>query len=605
MSSVFLACYEPNSDSHLPLTLLDEWIPFVSTRQSSRMWHLGQYTIRLRAWSVLEDSARGSYWTWPDQETQGSEAGLCFQGWVREPDEEPLSLTVAQVLKKLCRQGQSEALGALHQRPGQFCGVYIDPEYNLHGFADAFCGQHLYYAYDGARTLVSNRASLIAAYLDGIAQQNRGISPTKLQPRRPDSLQLGWLLTRYESLLGDHMSAWSEIKLLMPGQRLQANQDGPQLKMVSMPTPHRANWDELTQDLIWRAGQLKRLPKVPFQLALTGGFDSRLILGALFKSGSIEQVKRIYLHATKEQADYKAAQQLADHYGLNLEVQSAVDAYRNDSFLSQVPRHSFMIEYLINAWDLKSGNATLELPNYGSLPGHFGELYRSHGKHVISHSHRLILLDHLRLGTLNKHKVLGKEASRYYQSRAQDWLAQQKSPSSLVLDDLHREARMWRWAGHTQMYESLGYPSINLLPDLKLRAGYAQMSLADRLKPTVHFELMRRMDENLAWLPFAKHQWPKSLTKVHNRIAPPPIKGAGNELNRQIHMWRREQEEICAYLMDHQTNRAFFELIDHQALIKRIQFVKNKPTPQHVKGLLATAAIRFALENDLKAYPLA
>lgn len=608
MSSTFIVSVVKTGADHPNFDLLNPWIPCAPQDEGAREWQTEGRDIYVKVWSTLTMSARGSYWAWDDTpESSGDHLdSLCFQGWVREPDDYPLTLSVAEVLRSLCKNGDSDALDALHQRPGQFCLVYIDPQLRVHGLSDAFCGQHLYYYDHHDRVVISNRASLIAAYLDGVEQLDRGHIPTSVQPRRPDPLQLGWLLARHESPVHDPASAWSEIKLLLPGQRAVIDQSGLRLHSVKLPERQRPDWDQLYQDLIWRAGQLRRLPDVPLRMALTGGFDSRLILGALIDADLTDRVDLFFVNATPEHADRRAAQMIADHYQLPFEARDAVDLYRGDPFLSQIPRHSFFIEYMINAWDLKSGSRQGLLPRFGVLPGHFGELYRSHAHTLHSHTHWTIRAHHNR-AKMDRHSLLSNELITYYHERYLAWFKNREVcgvAANHVLDELHREVRMWRWAAQTQMYESLGYPSFNLLPDLKLRASYAHLSLRDRMRPRVHFELMRRVNEELAWLPFAKHQWPKRWAAQLGRAAPMPIQGAGNEVNAQIHMWRREHNEICEFLRAEVSGSPWREVISRDALERRIAFVIAHPTPQYVKGLLGAAAIKYALEHDLTPHPL-
>lgn len=608
MSCTFIVSVVKMGALHPSFDLLDRWVPCSSQDESARVWRAEGREIHVKAWSTLAASARGSYWAWGNASGSGGDdlGSTCFQGWVREPDEYPLTLSVAEVLRLLCQRGDPDALDALHQRPGQFCLIYVDPELRVHGLSDGFCGQHLYYYEGPDRAVISNRASLIAAYLDGVAQLDRGHAPAEVQPRRPDPSRLGWLLARHESPVHEFMSAWSEIRLVSPGHRVVIDHSGLQLHSVALPERQRPDWDKLYEDLIWRAGQLRRLPEVPLRMALTGGFDSRLVLGALIGAELTERVEQFFVNATPEHADRRVAQMVADHYQLPFEARDAVDLHRGDPFLSQIPRHSFLIEYMINAWDLKSGSRAQVLPTFGVLPGHFGELYRSHAHQLYSHTHWTIRAHHGR-AKMNRHSILSSELVDYYHQQYLDWFKERERcnvAANHVLDELHREARMWRWAAQTQMYESLGYPSFNLLPDLKLRAAYAHLSLRDRMRPRVHFELMRRTDEELAWLPFAKHQWPVAWAKRLGRVAPSPAQGAGNEVNAQIHMWRREQREICEFLLDEVSGSPWRDMVPRDALERRITFVVAQPTPQHVKGLLGAAAVKYALERDLTPHPL-
>lgn len=608
MSAAFLAhyrCSPGNESQRLQLSLLTPWLPFVPARAiemcRSTAWGA---ELNMRAWSIGEEAARGSFWSGDDS----SPSALIYQGWLREPESVSLSLSVAEVIETLCAEGDEQALDALHQRPGQFALIYHDPHSRLHALSDAFCGQHLYYSIRGDQILISNRAVLIAGALNGLSQLESGRRPTRVQPRRPDALKLAWHLSRYESPLGDPSAAWEEIKLLLPHQRIVIDEEGLTLTPVEMESPKSIDWDELYADLLWRAGQLRHLPDLKLKLALTGGFDSRLVLGALMGAGVLDRVDQIYLRAEPEHSDYIAAHQIAAHYGFPLKSYSAKTAYiEEDGFFSRVKRHNFFSEYMLNAWDLKGYEASLLAPDSSPLPGYYGELYRSHADLLRSHLWLTLRRRYEDRRFIDRHSLLSELAIDHCYRYHNSWLNERQAvgvPANHVLDEAHREARMWRWASQALLSEASCMPSINLLADVKLRASYAKLCLRDRLAPKVHFELLRRVDDQLAWLPFAKHRWPRAWANAYGRVAVSPVKGAGNEINAQIHMWKRERDQICDFLLSPDVGSAWTEIVDHQKLVKRVELVRAKPTPQHVKGLLGATGIKLALERDLVAYQL-
>ncbi len=605
MSSAFLMSYSLKDVAPLQLSLLDRWVPFVS-HHTVEVHHRNAElpSIQLRAWSLNEEAARGAYWTLSPQRS----VGLVYQGWLREPDDAPMSVSVAEVLEQLCQGGESTALDELHHRPGQFAMVYLDPLGRAHALSDAFCGQHLYFSQVSDRVIVSNRATLIAAALDGFSQLDRGHAPERVQPRRPDPLNLGWHLSRYESPLGDASSAWSEIKLILPHQRLLIDQRGATLVPIEMSEPPTLNWDQLFQDLVWRAGQVARLPDLPYQLPLTGGFDSRLILGALHCAGVLNRIDRVFIRADPAHADHVAASLVADAYGLQLETVSAREAYtQEDGFFNRLKRHNFFIEYMLNAWDLKSFESDLPIPQHASLLGYYGELYRSHADKLRSHLWCSLRRRYLSRDFIDRHRLLTEEAIEHYHSYHERWFTDRyraQVPANHVLDEAHREARMWRWASQALQAESMCYPSFSLLSDVHLRASYAMMSLKERLQPRVHFELMRRVDDRLSWVPFAKHRWPSRWAQKLGHYPPKPVKGAGNEMNAQIHMWGRERDDICAFLLAEESGSSWSEIVNREKIAARISFVRSRPTPQHVKGLLGAAGIKLALESDLIPFQL-
>jgi hypothetical protein len=618
MGACFVWVSHARQTPSYPLENLDAWAPFVP--EDTHRWTHRNNSVSVRGWSTHAESSRGGYFV----STTKRDLALGFTGWVREPEEAPLTLSVSQVLLHLCLQEEevyehrwrphveegreisTDRLSALHRRAGQFALACADRKGRLHALSDAFAGQHLYYGCAEGEVIVSTRASLVAAYL------NRGAPP------RPRSQSLAWQLGRHESPLGDAHSAWEGVHLLMPEHRLEADRGALVVHRVDLMVRSERSWDDLYQDLIWRAGQLKRIPQVKFELPLTGGLDSRLILGALINAEALSSVDRFYLNASYDHADTRAAQGVATRYQLPLEVCTPQEESETaESFFDRLRRHMFHVEHMVNAWDLKVTSPDLSLPHRGVLPGHYGELYRSHALPVISRSGALFQSVYRTKIYMNRHKLLSTSALKGCRAFGVEWLKERRQagvPSDHLLDELHREARMWRWVSQTQMFESLGHPSINLLPDVELRAKYATLSLRARLDPTVHFELLRRVDRQLWRLPFADHQWPSSFFKgarcIHtdSPIQERPalrVEGGGNELSYQMRMWDRQGAEIGTFLRAQGAEfDDFYALIDRGALLKKVKNTLKNPHAQAVKGLLQATAIKVALSESLSPYPL-
>ena len=615
MGAVFFGVSHQNSKTYQPLSLLDKWIPFIP--ESTLEWVHLQKNCTVRVWQTHRESARGSYVAWTGNPkiselgfAQGNE--LCvYTGWVRERNEDSLTDSVATHLLKECQKLNSlsdqpfDLIKVFKRKSGQFAGLYVNPQGQLSGFHDGFCGQHLYIGKRDGEVVFSNRASLIALYLNG------GKSIPK---PRPESLI--WLLSRHESPLGDPHSAWETALLCFPDQGYWAFQG--QSYSCSTPFIQRSNrsWDDLYADLVWRAGQVKRLPKVRFSLPLTGGLDSRLIFGVLKETNALSQVDLIWLYGEPEQADVRSAQLVADAYQLPLHVFDSSDSLDTlltfTNFLTRLPHHLFNVEHMINAWDLKVSPSGFQLPKFGILPGHYGELYRSHALPFLSWHSSLLKGSYQTHLYMNRHHLLTPKALDICIQSGLKWIRsriKESVPSSHLLDELHREARMWRWASQTQGFEGLGYPSINLLPDLDLRAKFASLPLKERLLPRVHFELTRRVDPKLWTLPYANETWPRSWVKAlklkTTDFQPQSqCEGKGNEVSGQMQMWKHEKKEIIDFLRSPSSSSTFYEYIDQKAIDLKIQKMQKNPRPQGIKGLLGLTAIKVAFETTLQPFPL-
>jgi len=600
MSACFLFVSHPRGAPSHPLSALEPLCPFLPEREDTYAHPSGAATGVV--WSARLAGARGGYLA---ASPRGDEA-VGFTGWWREPSDAPLDATVAQnLLRALTRDPRdpTPALEALHLGAGQLAAVLIAHDGALHGVAGVFCGRHLFYgvkrAPGGDEVALSNRASLVAAYLHG------GALP------RPRLESLAWLLARHESPLGDPSAAWEGVRHILPGERLEARAGAAALKAIPLPAPEPLPaqgaarvWDELHEALTWRAGQLTRLPGVRFELALTGGLDSRLVLGALLSAGVLSAVTRVHLTAVESHHDARSARLIADAYGLDLEVTPPLGADApQESFLPRARRHNFLTELLVNAWDLKDGGEALALREAGVLPGHCGELYRSHALPLLSRSSALLRAVYHTHAYMDRHRLLTPELLDACVARGGEWLRAQQARDprpSFTLDALHRAARMERWVSQTQQWEGLGGPSVCLLPCARARAVYDALPLADRVAPRVHFELMRRVDGALWRLPFGTHRWPARFYESLGLPAPgAPTGGGGNELGYQMRLWAQEGAALCAWMLDAPAHSPFWELVSRPKLLKKAARTLRAPHPQPVKGLLAAAALKVALEEPL------
>lgn len=626
MSSVFLWVSHPQGcepfQGEALIEALGAWVPFRPERVE-RLSHPSGLASAL-IWQTHAEAARGSYVAQtPDHAVQ-----LSYTGWWREPDAAPQDRPVSGVmLAALCgerrcpraRQGYErgladfgppawagdapigplniEALEMLHLSPGQHSTALADAQGRVHALRSALGGGALFYstvgrdARDQPISLISNRASLISAYL------NRG-SPA---PPRPESL--AWLLARHEQPLGLDQEPWAEVKALGSGQRILAQAGVLSLETIALPQAQRAEWSALFEGLCWRAEELKRLPEVPYALALTGGYDSRLILGALIATDQLKRVSHYYVNAAPGHADTLSAQRIADHYQLELHVAPPGRWQDHDEpLLTKMRRHNLFVEHLFSAWDLLGGPVDLTFAPRGLLPGHLGELYRSHYHWLMSKSRALITRGYASAAYADRHGLLNREMMRRCGAVSRAWVQaryREGVKTDFIFDELHRRARQEGWATRAIQVESFGFPSLCLLPCVSARAHYESLPLSARRQPEVHFELTRRVDDELWRLPFAGKSWPATLTARRHEAPTPGLSGQGDVAGYQVRAWRAQGVALSAWLLDSPPSSALWDVIDRDKLKRRLKVLEQSLTPRSVKGILATCAIKLALTEPL------
>lgn len=623
---------KPTLDAHLN-SRFDAWVPFVAEERSTWVHPSGQASMW--CWETHREGVRGGHWV----NAQDQSSALSMTGWWREPDAAPLSLSVAEVMfaslwgrrvstseaqgyerglsdyapiaswetlaqrpSELSTSGGSElsnALSALHLSPGQFAAVLCDSAGVVHGVNSAFGGSPLYYGQgqitvNGTRSqvaIVSNRSSLISLCFNG----------GKPAPPRPEVL--GWLLARSEHPIGDQEVPFTGVNKVHAGQRLQLSHAQVSVHPLPLPEARQFSHQALFESLIWRSGQLARYPDLTLKMAITGGFDSRLVLAGLIGAGLTDRIDEYYICAHQENADAQVATEIAEWYKLPFtRYESGRWQAVNEPLLDRLRRHNFLIEYLCSAWDIISGPESLKLEDYSLISGHYGELYRGHAKRFFSHTWPTLKWYYQSNKGIDRHSLLTKSLIDRYAQLSKAWFKKRSEEgikSNLALDDLHRHTRMEGWATQCRQVEALSLPSFAPLACVSSRAHYEALSLAERERPSVHFALTRMADEDLWRFPFAKKGWPKSLTQGERETPSPPSMGGGTELGYQMKLWRAEADQVSSWLLDRSPQHALWLICDRQKLERKLNLARSRPNAQIVKSIMCVCALKLALDEPL------
>ena len=630
--------FEPTQDEAL-YEALSTWVPF-EVERAQRVAHPSGRASAF-VWETHAEGARGGYVAQSDDLL----TSLSFTGWWREPEGAPLSLTSAEVALQACMgwrahaqgaqgyergladfspvggwgegstneaqgvtgsdgggESLEEALDALHLTPGQFAFGLSDPTGRVHGVNSVFCGVPLCYAEGsievcGERaqvTLISNRASLISVALEGG------------EPASPRSEALAWLLSRSEHPVGESELAYPGVHRVHAGQRVSAFEGRCSLSDIELPLAQRLSDEVLFESFLWRIKALERHPDLPLSIALTGGFDSRLVFSGLLATGQLERVKRFYINAHPDHPDTRSAQAITAHYGLELSVDPPGRGQDpSEPLLDRLRRHNHLTEYLCSAWDIVSGPPNHQLPTYSLLPGHMGELYRGHALPVLSRAWWLLLPVYKTF--MNRHKLLTDEMASRCASLGLAWHERERQagvPVELARDRLHRHARMNGWISQCHPIEGLGLPSFALLSCVSTRAHYEAQTLAERERPSVHYALMRRVDEELWRLPLANKGWPEALYRGEAMSPAPPLTGGGQELGYQMKLWGEQGAELGAWLLDTPASSELWRVISRERLQAKLKRVERSPHPQDIKSLMCACGIKLALSEPLRPVKL-
>ena len=207
----------------------------------------------------------------------------------------------------------------------------------------------------------------------------------------------------------------------------------------------------------------------------------------------------------------------------------------------------------------------------------------------------------------DRHQLLTTQMMRRCGAESRAWVRARYAEglkTDFIFDQLHRHARQEGWATRAINVESLGLPSLCLIPCVSTRAHYEASPLSSRRRPEVHFELLKRVDDELWRLPFADKAWPRALTRAHNFSPPHPVRGLGDIVGYQVRAWRAEGAQLSEWLLDTPPSSALWEVIDRSKLQRKLMAVASAPSARSIRGLIATCAIKLALTEPLEPSPL-
>ncbi len=586
MSSVFaVVCDGANTGEGTRLdTAARAFLPFVP--EGSKQWEVGEGTTAL-AWSVLDEGPRGSFW-W---EAPGNDRVVIFDGWFSEGSSPGPSAS-----QGLARCLEREAPADLTRRlGGEWSLVEVSPRV-VRCACDFAGSRHLYVAQRGSRAVVSNRAMICAALLNG------GEVP------RPDPFHMGWLLTLAAAPMG-RGTPWRDVSLLKAGEAVTIR-DGAVEILDSTPVPERVPWEDLFEEFVERCSQVRNAGGLPFRVGLTGGKDSRLVWGGLRAAGLLDELEGAYLKAREGTADVKVGRSLAEAEGVAFRLEEPGDGTSPtwEDFVERIDRHGFQSEYGLNAWDLK---AVVRRRREGRLHGNLGEIFRGYTKVPHWLSWRQVRRFYSREKFVDPLGVLTEEARQGYAGFMNRWVEERRragTKRTQIHDEYHAHARMQRWVGQAQLIDGCGVYSMNPIPSPRLFGHFQTLSLRDRVAERVHFELMGRCGRDLVERPFAGDRWSKWLgpgaafpRPVTSESVTGEVEG-GKGVSPQLERWIRHGSAIEEYLLD-DGDSSFFDLVDRRRLERFFDDMPGRPGFVELRAIYGLLGIRRALDEEIESMP--
>jgi len=538
--------------------------------------------LEIRVWSVCDESTRGA--------PIDTKHKLVFDGWYVENENVDLAASVASTFAATLPDSTPPAHGRWPTHDGQFSFCRHDGTAVVAG-SGMMQGFHVYLAEHAGVFALSNRAMMAAAAVHG-------------ELPSPDLAFLSWQLTGVVCPFGSG-SCWPGVRLLPDREVAVMTASGiDTVAVIAQPTalnhaPQPDDWDREAEALKRRVAQLKRLPSIRKQMAVTGGKDSRLVLAAAMASGVTDTIDTFYLKAVDGHPDAHVGGLLTQRIGRELTLIAPPQA--TEDVFAAVRAHLFCAEVAVGPWDHK---AAAHRPAVAGIHGNYGEIFKSHIKPSFLLGWPIVRRFYRSEGWLNPFGLLPGDIVATHRLAFEAFVDTCRADGTEladVHDRWHREARMGRWLGQTLQFDACGAPAINVLPSHDLLALYLALPWRDRRDHVVHLELMRRLDNEIWQLPLANDTWKRRINRGYGR---PQAAYKANVLavSSQLAAYNRQREAINAYIIDGEDD-GFFDVVRRDAVTSYLAKVAAKPSARLLNPVFTLLGMRMAAREGLTPAP--
>jgi hypothetical protein len=416
--------------------------------------------------------------------------------------------------------GQADAID------GEYAVCRAQPDGEFRVWRNLMGSVPLYYSPEPDRFVLSTRAS-VAAYGRRLSSQfsmDRSFARSVLSG---------------STAMNDH-SIFEGVRALQQGSVVFRPSQGRPVVQQMAPVPfsdaalaeeyqrdRTSYWDGAFERLRSLAGVF-HAAQVPIEVPVSGGKDSRLLIGLLESAGLHDHIGSLVTWGRPGDPNLASAGDVAGVLGLEgRHTARELDGFVADADAqSGIPtserffRHAFLTEGEMSPMDL-----TGVLPRPGtSAHGQEGGLRNVAGDRHFGSSSELLGWFRVHLGDWDFCKILTDEARKANEDEFLEYFGQRL----VLVDDLnqipslHRiEFRYWRWVSRTwNLLNSTSFAPFLFGSDTAVRYAF-NAGARSRSLEEFHFELLRRAEPRLLGVPFAEQTWDPRLRLLPNGIEPP------------------------------------------------------------------------------------
>ncbi|MEQ4204238.1 hypothetical protein [Actinopolymorpha sp. B9G3] len=486
---------------------------------------------------------------------------------------------------------------------GTYNLTYVDGE-SFTAFSDYAGYTPLFFLDDDDVCAVSNRQLLLARVArcqDNIAFNYAALS---------------WLPGQANIIGAD--TVFAGVKLLQPGTYLQSTAEVT--RTVELPkvwdgvrapvTP--ADYDEITEGLLEHTRSMSALPFQKLTMSLTGGKDTRLVLGLAIGSGLIDRVDDTFTYGREGSPEVEVAQHVAAVAGVPHRAQvTNPEQFDLEKAWWRLRYHVFRFEGSVCPWDGGGDPATtsiLELHGWGAAA--LTRAVRSHnGIQLTNLSEAVTLFANYQQRTdpLDvQHIDVTMAQQEAMRSTVESWYREGRDLDDLI-DVLHMRNRMPYWCG---ILAANTYAMSRLFPLIHFDTAKAAFRGGSDQRKTcrIHFEVLRRVNPKLVELPFLSTRWDPRLDphleaaglKAASAFKPRNEVRSQNMVTWQWDFLDQGWDEIRAVLLD-SPQSGLFDIVDRDRLEKVMNDRAAVVRVTHAKEILSLLAMQILMTGQFIA----
>lgn len=366
--------------------------------------------------------------------------------------------------------------------------------------------------------LLSTRPSIIARYLGG---------------RKLSSGFARWVASYSVPMTAD--SLFDGITCVPPGSSIQVEAGRPAIAGPSgnilasealqarYGRDRQAYWDEVYENLV-HLMRVVEASDLSIDFPLSGGRDSRLILGLVLSAGYRDRISRVFTNGPDYSPEVVSAKAVAQHLGLPHEaVWSGPPSVQTSSQVTrEVPLHLLVTEGEMSPIDLTARTAPRKI---FQLSGQEAGLRNIAGKRDVATRAAVTQWLMATVGGGDMCGILSEEAVEQNRADVDNYIAAAEESGTPYeqIPTRHRvEFRGSRWVSRVWGSANAISFSPHIFRSEVVTLATYNSGARSRTLEEFHFEMLRRIDPVLVELPFAGQSWdPELLALVDDPPANP------------------------------------------------------------------------------------